>query len=726
MRKLTVALLAVTVALALLGCQDPVSNRSPVEDPVYTVIPAGSLGAYGAIEVAAGSETADNSGVVGVITKKLTTSLSEGLNISAPQVSTDAFTITGTAPLPATQAKTVTVSLNANPGYIFDTDAAYTFGGQSAVVKTAGSVSFTVPYTVVDGSTDSALETLTIGTRGIALSGGSGTVAAPYTGTVEIPFSSSQDLKGELTPRSTSATVTYMINTTGTVSDANNINTSIGSLSSATSLSLSDTNKYLFVKLISAGDSSKYSIYRITVTIAAPKPELTSAYLGSRAINFYGSQAGTSVETAIEGSVHLSGTGSAALSSYSYSEGNNIDWAVTSGGYPAEADYTSSSLSFTPARSTLWIRLRYTQSGDTIASRFYKVQVSLDQELKDPVFVSTSPAYERAVYLYSGKTGDSIGNAKEGTATVPVSTAVTIRANGVSNPGKARVLVQSAGAAVPAPSDINLLLGGGFALSVTDSILWVKIGSWEEDSSGDPLSYTYYKISLTVTSDPPPAAEQFIATYKNSFSSSTLVQLGDDTVQVRGSWVSVNSDVSALAAVNLYVNDEVSLYIGGSTVLNNITVHAQGSGGTPGRKGVLAYNGLPDVITLDTGSPVSVSDLGDLRTSYNTIGATQNTPVSLTINGSTPASTSLGLTGGTAVEGNGNYYTLSGGYYIGVGISSGTVQAACLSDLNNSSSYIAPPSSGSRTFNINVGRLSTSSGLSVSAPLVRVYVTWAP
>jgi hypothetical protein len=726
MKTLTVALISLAVVLALLGCPDPVSRPSPVEDPEYISIPAGSLGAYGAIEVLQGTSP-DNSGAVGVITENLTTPLAEGLNISVPTVPSEAFTITGTAPLPNTQGKSLTVSLNANPGYIFDPDAAYTFSGQSPSVKTAGSLTFPVSYTVVDGTTEHRLDSpvLTnasgnlIGT--IALSGGAGTEASPYTGTVEVSSGNNLTILPDKPPRSASANVIYLLTSSATATEA----TIVGSGTSTVSgLSFDSTSKYLFIKVALASDSTQYTIYRIEVKIADPKPDIistTPATLGGESITFNGSKSGNSAAEAIEGYVRLINTANAAPSIYM--PGIGISYAVNDGsGAPSTGDYSASTSTRNfAANRTLWIRTQYPASGDPVSTRYYKVRVILDpQELKDP-FLTSSSGLERPIYLSSGKSGDSVANAIEGNVTFPGPvTGVSLgTSEAPSNYSRAGLLVSDD---IPAA---NTITGGNpFTLGNTNTILWVRIASWEEDSSSNPVSYKYYKIAITVTAPSP--AEDFISTYGSNFSGVTLVQLSNDTVQVKGS-VDVLASLTPSRHVHLYVDEGGFLGLFSSSSYSNVTFHAQGYGGSSGRTGTLRYHTgslwIGDITTGTAGWSVSTGGyLSDLADSYTTVDAGLSLSLfSISNSSSTSRNISIGGSGNIRINGELNYH-IGNNAYIGVRVSGGSGGNASV-QVGRQSGSISSSASGSYSVNCRLSTASGDLGVNVDVP---VNVTWQP
>jgi hypothetical protein len=544
---------------------------------------------------------------------------------------------------------------------------------------------------------------------------------------VEVSSFGSLTVSPKPTARTTGAAVTYAVSST--------VDTPV-SITGGSTQSLTSTNKYLFIKVVS-GDGTKESIYRIAVSIVQPKPDITAASLGSATIYFNGGQAGTSEAAAIEGYERLSGTAAATIS-VTAPGATNREYAVTTGA-GSFAYTTGTSLDFTAGR-TLWIRTQYVDpvSGDLVSARYYKVLVNLDpQELKDPVLRSSSPVFERPVYLSPGKTGNSVADAIEGDVTVP---AVTVSLVGGSNSAQSRALVDST--IIPTADQITGSISSITIPAGDDTILWVKIASWEKESDGiTPASYKFYKIRVAVTTGTISDAEQFISSYKNSFSGGTLIRLSDDTVQLKGNGqVTMTSSVSPSNSINLYVDGGVSLNTTSSnTLTDKVTVHAQGPGGLGGRSGVLAYRSGSSSLSGVIAGAEGVSDvstaLGTLLTSYQAIRSVAPVTLSFPNNyyssGAGRDYTSLSSFSNGAFDGGQEFFQIGGtNYYIGARIyyssSSGCyfIEAVYLSrpDFNYGNT---PYTTGSHTFNINVGRV-YSGGLSVNGPTVQVNVSWVP
>jgi hypothetical protein len=367
MKRILLALLA--VALILLGCENPSgSDASPVEDPVSTTITAGSLGTYDPIYVI--KDTAlTPAGVVTGITNRLSGPLAAGSNLSVPLVpaNASAYPEYSIANNRVSTTKTLTVSLNANPGFSFDPDAAYTFGGKGAKSKTAQSVTFDLDYTIVDGLTGHTLESLTLAGKAVTLTETAGTVTIPYPG--------SGAVLGYTRPvLSTSARVTAVATAAGNEAE-NTINTQ--ATSGTSNYDFSGNSKYLQVKVAANGGVGDTTVYRILVTVDTPyKPYIDTSnnrptLTGNNVIRFNGAQSGDTPAAAVEGVVQIAGS-NVSLSNYSPLPSGVIShFLVNRGATPADADFVSTSTNFDFSdANTLWIRLRIMGGGDVLTARY--------------------------------------------------------------------------------------------------------------------------------------------------------------------------------------------------------------------------------------------------------------------------------------------------------------------------------------------------------------------
>jgi hypothetical protein len=370
MKRILLALLA--VALVLLGCENPSGgDASPVEDPVSTPITATSLGTYDSLYVIR------NDNRTAIVQKiEAASKLEPGINLSIPQLPTDASEIVAYSE-PDNRVSTprkLTVSLNANPGFSFNPDLAYTFGSTGAKSKTAGSVTFELDYTVVDGKTGHSLESLTLAGRVV-------TLTSSTAGTVTIPYPGSGAVLGYTRPvLSTNARVTAVATVAGNDAE-NTINTQ--ATSGTSNYDFSGTNKYLQVKVAAAETGGESTIYRILVTVDTPyKPYITTSNtaptLGTgNVIRFNGAQSGDTPAAAIEGVVQIASS-NVSLGSGSYSPSGVVTprYLVNRGATPADAEFTGTSTVFDFSdANTLWIRLQIIKSGEVLTSRYYKVRV---------------------------------------------------------------------------------------------------------------------------------------------------------------------------------------------------------------------------------------------------------------------------------------------------------------------------------------------------------------
>jgi hypothetical protein len=490
MKRILLALLA--VALVLLGCENPAGSASPVEDPEYTIIPEGSLGDYGTIYVPDMGGALTRALVVQFIEDSLSEPLAAGINLSVPLLPDDADVIPGTD---SSANKTLTVSLNANPGFRFDPDESYKFGKKDPVEKaTAGFVTFQVPYIVVNGQTGYELDpnALTLGGRAITLN------TTANTGSVTIPYPGNNVQLGGFIPIiSFGATVTdHEASSTANVADASivdqvTINNTTGVLSGTVPHSFSATgNTRLYIK-VESGDGTHTRTYVITVSVDTPyRPRIDTVNytptLDNKTIYFNGGSGETATDP-VEGKVLITNATVASLGDFHLTGGTAKFFINRGTGAPSDTQFDDSPLLDTSAHNFsdhgtfLWIRLRITD-GSTVLSRYYKVQVFLPDLADNKLTLAGKP-----VYLYAGGAG-TIAN--------PVLGAVTVSGGGnlVSDLGRgAMVLV---GNAEPSTNAAFITSPNGIPITETTT-LWVRVRAYEDTEDGGAV-YRIYKIAVTV------------------------------------------------------------------------------------------------------------------------------------------------------------------------------------------------------------------------------------